>query len=100
MHLQVCNLNLFYLSKQQHPLCLNFPLDFYYEKTQIQSMICDLNCQIKNSEESKVAHYEAKSEDLGEQKIELDWESNLSKCKHQIVIFNFNWMELSIINII
>ena len=74
-------------------MCLNFPLDFYYEETQIQSMICDLNCQIKNSEESKVVHYEAKSEVLKEEKIELDRESDLAKCKHQID--NFNWMELS-----
>ena len=49
-------------------------------------MIWDLNYQIKNSEESKVAHYEAKSEDLNEQRIELDRESNLAKCKHQIDI--------------
>ena len=68
MLLKVCNLNLFHFSKQQHPLCLNFHIDFYYEETQIQSMICDLNCQIKSSEESKVAHYDSKSEDLSEQK--------------------------------
>ena len=77
-------------------MCLNFHLDFYYEETQIQSMICDLNCQIKSSEENKVAHDEEKSEDLNEQRIELDRESNLTKCKHQIDIFNFNWIKLSI----
>ena len=63
-------------------MCLNFHLDFYYEETQIQSMICDHNNKIKSSEESKVAHYETKSEDLNEQKIELDREPNLAKCKH------------------
>ena len=67
-------------------MCLNFHLDFYYEETQIQSMICDLNREIKSSEESKVDHYEEKSEDLNERKIELDGESNLTKCKHQIDI--------------
>ena len=36
----------------------------------------------KNSEKSKVAHDEEKSEDLNEQRIELDRESNLTKCKH------------------
>ena len=77
-------------------MCLNIHLGFYYEETQIQSMICDLNCQIKNSEESKVVHYEEKSEDLNEEKIELDRESKLSKCKHQIDKFNFNWIKLSI----
>ena len=71
-------------------MCLNIHLDFYYEETQIQSMICDLNCQIKSSEESKVVHYETKSEDLNEQKTELDKGSDLAKCKHQINIFNFN----------
>ena len=65
-------------------MCLNFHLDFYYEETQIQSMIWDLNCQIKSSEESKVSHDEEKSEDLNEQKIELDKGSDLAKCKHQI----------------
>ena len=59
-------------------------------------MIWDLNCQIKNSEESKVAHDEEKSEDLGEQKIELDRKSKLVKCKYHIDIFNFNWIKLSI----
>ena len=49
-------------------------------------MIWDLNCEIKNSEESKVAHFEEKSEDLNEQRIELHRESNLSKSKHQIGI--------------
>ena len=49
-------------------------------------MICDLNREIKSSEESKVDHYEEKSEDLNERKIELDGESNLTKCKHQIDI--------------
>ena len=49
-------------------------------------MIWDLNCQIKNSEESKVVHLEEKSEDLNEQKIELDKGSDLAKCKHQIDI--------------
>ena len=67
-------------------MCLNIHLDFYYEETQIQSMIWDLNCQIKSSEESKDAHDEEKSEDLNEQKIELDRESKLAKCKHQIDI--------------
>ena len=61
-------------------------------------MINDLNNEIKNFEESKVAHYEPTSEVLNEEKIELDRESNLAKCKHQID--KFNWMELSIINII
>ena len=79
-------------------MCLNIHLDFYYEETQIQSMICDLNCEIKNSEESKGDHCEAKSEDLIEQKIELGREPNPAKCKYQIDIIN--WMELSIINII
>ena len=79
-------------------MCLNIHLDFYYEETQIQSMICDLNCEIKNSEESKGDHCEAKSEDLIGQKIELGREPNPAKCKHQIDIIN--WMELSIINII
>ena len=59
-------------------------------------MICDLNNKIKSYEESKVDNDEAKSEDLGEQKIELDRESKLVKCKHQIDIFNFNWINLSI----
>ena len=77
-------------------MCLNFPLDFYYEETQIQSMIWDLNCQIKSTEESKAAHDEKISEDLGEQKIKLDKGSDLAKCKHQIDIFNFNWIKLSI----
>ena len=77
-------------------MCLNLHLDFYYEETQIQSMICDLNNKIKSSEESKVAHDEIKSEDLNEQKIELDRESNLVKCKYQIDIFNFNLIKLSI----
>ena len=71
-------------------LSLNIHLDFYYEETQIQSMICDLNSQIKNSEESKVDHCEEKSEDLNEQKAELDRDFNLEKCKYQIDIFNFN----------
>ena len=53
-----------------------------------------------NSKEVKVDHDEAKSDDLNEQKIELDKESDIAKCKHQLDIFNFNWMELSIINII
>ena len=81
-------------------MCLNIHLDFYNEETQIQSIICDLNCEIKNSEESKVDHYNAKSEDLNEQKIELDRESSLAKSKHQIDIINFNWIKFSIINII
>ena len=54
-------------------------------------MICNLNNKIKNSEESKVAHDDAKSEDLNEQRIELDKGYDLSKCKHQIDIINFNW---------
>ena len=49
-------------------------------------MICDLNNKIKSSEESKVAHYEEKSEDLNEQNFELDKGSDLTKCKHQIDI--------------
>ena len=53
-------------------------------------MICDLNSQIKNSEESKVDHCDEKSEDLSEQKTELDRNSNIEKCKYQIDIFNFN----------
>ena len=67
-------------------MCLNVHLDFYYEETQIQSMIWDLNCQIKSSEESKVVHLEEKSEDLNEQRIELDKGSDLAKCKNQIDI--------------
>ena len=63
-------------------------------------MIWNLNSKIKSSEESKVAHDEAKSEDLNEQKNELDRDSNLAKCKHHIDKFNFNWIELNIINII
>ena len=77
-------------------MCLNIHLDFYYEETQIQSMICDLNNKIKSSEESKVDHDEEKSEDLNEQRIELDKGSDLAKCKHQIDNFNFNWIKLSI----
>ena len=50
-------------------------------------MIWDLNCQIKSSEESKVSHFEEKSEDLKEQRIELDKGSDLAKCKHKIDIF-------------
>ena len=53
-------------------------------------MICDLNNKIKSSEENKVDHDKEKSEDLNEQKIELDRESKILKCKHQIDIFNFN----------
>ena len=45
-------------------------------------MICDLNNKIKSSEESKVVHFEEKSEELNEQKIELDRESKMLKCKH------------------
>ena len=67
-------------------MCLNFHIDFYCEETQIQSMICDINRIIKSSEESKASHDEEKSEDLIEQKIELDRESKLVKCKHQIDI--------------
>ena len=81
-------------------MCLNIHLDFYYEETQIQSMICDLNNKIKSSEERKVDHFEEKSEDLIEQKTELDRKSKILKCKHQIDIFSFNWIELSIINTI
>ena len=73
---------------------LNIYIDFYYDETQIQSMICDLNRKIKSSEESKVVHDEEKSEDLNEQRIELDKGSDLAKCKHQIHIFN--WIKLSI----
>ena len=81
-------------------MCNYFYLDFYYEETQIQSMICDLNCKIKNFKENKVDHDEPKSEDLNEQKTEFDWESMLAKCKLQIDIINFNWINLSIFNII
>ena len=77
----------------------NIHIDFYYEGTQIQSMICDLNCEIKNSEDRKVDHYEEKSDELNKQKFEIDRESNFAKSKHHIHIFYFNWMELSIINI-
>ena len=49
-------------------------------------MICDLNRDIKSSEESKVVHYETESEVLNEQKTELDKGSDLAKCKHQIDI--------------
>ena len=59
-------------------------------------MIWDLNCEIKSSEESKVVHFEEKSEDLKEQKTELGRESKLAKCKHQLDIINFNWINLSI----
>ena len=55
-------------------------------------MICDLGRKIKNSEESKVDHYEAKSGNLIEQKIELDRYSKLSKCKHQIdILIELSW---------
>ena len=81
-------------------MCLNIHLDFYYEETQIQSMICDLNNKIKSSEESKVDHDEEKSEDLNEEKIELDRDSNLAKCKNHIDKINFNWIKLSIIKFI
>ena len=40
-------------------------------------------------EESKVAHDEENSEDLSEQKTELDKGSDLAKCKNQINIFLF-----------
>ena len=65
----------------------NIHIDFHNEETQIKSAICDLNSEIKSSEEVKVAHYEIKSDDLNEEKIELDRESNIVKCKHQINIF-------------
>ena len=81
-------------------MCLNIQIDFYYEETQIQSIICDLNSEMKNSEESKVDYYEEKSEDLNQQKIELDRESSNTKYKHMIGIVSFNWMKLNIINII
>ena len=81
-------------------LYLNIHLDFHNEETQIQSAICDLNSEIKNSKENKVDHHEAKSEDLNGQKIELGRESNLAKCKHHIDIINFNRIKLGIINII
>ena len=68
-------------------MCLNIHIDFHNEETQIQSAICDLDSEIKSSEEVKVAHYEIKSDDLNEEKIELDRESNIVKCKHQINIF-------------
>ena len=60
-------------------------------------MIWDLNCRIKSSEGSKVAHYEIKSDDLNGEKIKLDRESNLVKCKHQIDIFiliQWSWVLL------
>ena len=50
-------------------------------------MIWDLNCQKKSSEESKVDYYEENSEDLNEEKIELNRESDLVKCKYHIDIF-------------
>ena len=53
-------------------------------------MICNLNRKIKSSEESKVVHDEEKSEDLNEQRIELDKGSDFAKCKHQIDNFNLN----------
>ena len=81
-------------------MCLNFHLDFYNEEAQIQSMICDLNNKKRSSEERKVAHYEEKTEDLSEPKTELDRESNLAKCKHQIDIINFNWKSWVFINTI
>ena len=68
-------------------MCLNIHIDFHHEETQIQSAICDINSEIKSSEEVKDAHYEIKSDDLNEEKIELDRESNIVKCKHQINIF-------------
>ena len=80
-------------------MCLNIHIDFYYEETQIQSMIWNLNSKIKSSEESKVAHYEEKLEVLSEQKIELDKGSDLAKCKHQIDFF-LNWISWVFINII
>ena len=70
-------------------MCLNIHIDFYYEETQIQSMVYDLNSEIKSSEDRKVDHYEEKSDELNEQKIELDRESSLAKCKHQIDMFSF-----------
>ena len=73
-------------------MCLNIHLDFYYEETQTQSTICDLNSEIKDSEESKVDSYDEKSEVLNEQNFELDNESNFTKCKHLIDIFSFNRM--------
>ena len=72
---------------------INIHIDFYYEETQIQSMICDIDNEIKSFEESKVDYYEAKSEDLNEHKIEYDRKSNLKKCRHQIYIFSFNSMK-------
>ena len=81
-------------------MCLNIHLDFHNEETQTQSAICDLNSEIKSSEEVKVAHYETKYDVLNEEKIELDRESNLVKCKHQINIFYFDRMELNIFYII
>ena len=78
-------------------MCLNIQLDFFGEETQIQSMVCDLKSEINNSEESKVNHYEEKSDILNEQIIKLDREFNIAKCKQQIDIFSFNWMELNII---
>ena len=50
-------------------------------------MIWDINCQIKNPEEIKVDHDESKSDVINEDKIELDRESKLAKCKNQINIF-------------
>ena len=69
---------------------INIHIDFYSEETQTQSTICDLNSEIKNSEECKVDHYKAYSDVLNEQKIELDGKSDLAQSKHQIVIFSFN----------
>ena len=80
-------------------MLLSIHIDFYREETQIQSIIYDLNSEIKDSEEIKVDHYEETSENLIEQKIkqkiELDKESNPAKCKHQIDIFSIelNWFE-------
>ena len=81
-------------------MCLNIHIVFHYEETQVQSAICDLNNKIKNSKEVKVYHEEEKSDVLNEEKNELDRDSKLAKCKHQISSFNFNWMEFSIFNII
>ena len=63
-------------------MCLNNHLDFYYEETQTQSTICDLSSEIKISEEIKVDHYEAKSEEINKQNFELDGKSDLAKSKH------------------
>ena len=82
-------------------MSLYIQIDFYDEETQAQWIICDLNSEIKGCEESKVDHYEENSEVLNEQNFDLDRDSNLSKCRHQIDNFNwieFNWVLLIFLN--